>query len=148
MTAAPRPVLAAIAVLVEDQRVLLVRRRNPPDAGLWGFPGGKVEFGETAAAAAERELAEETGVTGEAGRLLTLVDVIGGTDPGRHHYVLAAFLCRRLGGTPLAAADVSEAAWHPTAEILEGALPTSERVGELVTMAVEKPDATPPARSA
>ncbi|HUF57442.1 MAG TPA: NUDIX domain-containing protein, partial [Thermohalobaculum sp.] len=47
-------------------RVLLVRRLNEPDAGLWGYPGGKVEWGETVADAAVRELAEETGGRGEA----------------------------------------------------------------------------------
>ncbi|OWJ87584.1 NUDIX domain-containing protein, partial [Paracoccus yeei] len=57
--AAARPVLAALAVLIDHDpdhgpRVLLVQRRNPPDAGLWGFPGGHVEPGETALAAAAR----------------------------------------------------------------------------------------------
>ncbi len=60
MTQFPR--LGAIAVLVRDDRALLVQRGKMPDAGLWGFPGGHVEPGETALAAAVRELREETGV--------------------------------------------------------------------------------------
>ncbi len=60
------PVPAVIAVVVHDGQALLVRRANPPDAGLWGFPGGKIEFGETVKAAATRELLEETGIHGEA----------------------------------------------------------------------------------
>ncbi|MDX2375118.1 NUDIX domain-containing protein [Psychrobacter sp. PP-21] len=42
-----RPIVATIGVLFKDGKVLLVRRANPPDAGRWGFPGGKIERGET-----------------------------------------------------------------------------------------------------
>ncbi|MCG8693816.1 MAG: NUDIX domain-containing protein, partial [Minwuiales bacterium] len=41
-----KPIAAVIALVVRENRILLVRRANPPDAGRWGFPGGKVEFGE------------------------------------------------------------------------------------------------------
>ena len=51
----------AIVVLLHEGRVLLVQRGKAPDLGLWGFPGGHVEPGESAEAAALRELHEETG---------------------------------------------------------------------------------------
>ena len=63
-----RPVVAVLAVVVQAGRILLVRRANPPDAGLWGFPGGKVEFGETIADAALREPSDRLD---EASRLFT-----------------------------------------------------------------------------
>ena len=91
-----RPVLAALAVVVEGHNVLLVRRRNPPDAGLWGYPGGHVEAGETALAAAVRELAEETTVLADpVGYLANLDTILPGAD-GRlaHHFFLEAVLCR------------------------------------------------------
>ena len=54
------PVAAAIGVVLRDDQVLLVRRANQPDAGKWGFPGGKIEPGEPVQAAAAREVVEET----------------------------------------------------------------------------------------
>jgi ADP-ribose pyrophosphatase YjhB (NUDIX family) len=49
-----RAVPAVIGVVVRDRDVLLVRRANPPDAGRWGFPGGKIEPGEPIADAVVR----------------------------------------------------------------------------------------------
>ncbi len=91
----------------------MVRRRNPPDAGRWGFPGGRVELGETIAEAAIRELREETGVEGMAGRVFDAVDVIDRAEDGslRFHYVLVAVLCRWIAGEGAAADDALETAW-------------------------------------
>ncbi|MBQ2262514.1 MAG: NUDIX hydrolase [Loktanella sp.] len=113
------PKLAAIAVLRHGGRVLLVRRRNPPDAGRWGFPGGHVEAGETAMAAALRELAEETGVQGRAQGYLTNLDIIQHDAAGQlqFHFLLAVVLCDYVSGTPVAADDVSDADWFSPDEI-------------------------------
>lgn len=133
------PVLAALAVLIEGDRVLLVRRRNEPDAGLWGFPGGRVEPGETVFAAAERELAEETGVAAEAGDFLTVIDVIRRDGAHlAHHYALVAVLCRGATGAPVAASDASAAEWVPLVDVLAGRLATSERVPEVARLARER----------
>ena len=70
------PVPASLAIVVKDDRVLLVRRAHAPDAGLWGFPGGKISWGETVEAAAERELLEETGVLGRSVKVLTALNAI------------------------------------------------------------------------
>ncbi|WP_299395180.1 NUDIX hydrolase [Pelagibius sp.] len=112
------PLLSVLAVVVHDGAVLLVRRANPPQAGAWGFPGGKVELGETAAAAALRELYEETGLHGGNPRALAAVDLIepvASADPqGRgtaaHHLMLALRL-DWLGGRPAAADDALELCW-------------------------------------
>lgn len=127
---ASHPKLAALAVVLREDRALLVQRRNPPDAGLWGFPGGHVELGETALDAATRELAEETGVTAIAERYLTNVDVITRGPDGavEFHFLLAAVLCRYVTGEPRADDDVIDAAWWPIAEVTSGALPCSDRV--------------------
>jgi 8-oxo-dGTP diphosphatase len=125
----PRP--AAIAVVRRDGRFLLVRRANPPDPGRWGFPGGKVEPGETVAQAAVRELAEETGVTAEAIRAFDCVDVI---KPG-YHFVLVAVACRWLAGEAVAADDAHEAAWFTMEEIAAGKAPFLEQVERIARSA-------------
>src|SRR5438128_343997 len=57
-----RPIVGVGAVIIEQNRVLLARRGNPPRAGQWSLPGGVVELGETLRAATEREALEETGL--------------------------------------------------------------------------------------
>lgn len=139
-TATPlHPRLAALAVVIHADHVLLVRRRNPPDAGLWGFPGGHVEPGETALDAAARELAEETGVTARPHSYLDNVDVIERDDDGalRFHFLLAAVRCDYLDGEPFAGDDALEAAWVPVDVALSGALPMSAAVDRVVRRALD-----------
>lgn len=124
------PRLAALAVLLDGDRVLLVQRRNPPDAGLWGFPGGHVEPGETALAAAARELTEETGVIGHPRAYLDNIDMIERDPDGalRFHFLLAAVLCDYVSGAPVAADDALDAGWFPVTAVLSGAKPLSAGV--------------------
>lgn len=107
------PVAAAIALVVREGRVLLVQRAKPPDAGLWGFPGGRIALGETVAAAAERELLEETGVTARALRVATAIDVFDRDAAGalRGHFVLVGVLCAWVSGDPVAGDDALAADW-------------------------------------
>lgn len=124
----PRP--AAIAVVRREGHFLLVRRGQPPDPGRWGFPGGKIEPGETAAAAAVRELAEETGVVAEALCAFDCVDVIRRAADGGllYHYVLVAVACRWVSGEGVAADDAHEANWFTLDEIAAGKAPFLEQV--------------------
>ena len=126
------PIAAAIAVVLRGERLLLVRRSHRPDAGRWGFPGGKIEPGETIVAAALRELGEETGVAADAVEVLTAVDVIRRDGAVLHHYVLIAVLCRWRDGEGAAASDAEEIGWFDLAAIraLEKS-PDVERVAEL-----------------
>ena len=126
----PSPVPAVIAVLVHEGQALLVRRANPPDAGLWGFPGGRIEYGETVEAAAIRELLEETGVRGEAQDIITTLDILVRSDDGelRQHYILIAVRCRWLSGAPLAGDDALEAEWFPVADLHPDRIPMSADV--------------------
>lgn len=132
------PIAAAIAVVLRGERLLLVRRSHKPDAGRWGFPGGKIEPGETVIAAALRELAEETGVAADPVEVLSAVDVIRRDGDGAvlHHYVLIAVLCRWSGGEGSAASDAEEIGWFDLAT-LRG-LERSADVERVAVMAVER----------
>lgn len=108
-----RPIAATIAIVIRANKVLLVQRANPPDAGRWGFPGGKIEQGERLTDAALRELAEETGVSAEALRVFTAVDAFDYDGSGNlsRHFILIAVLCRWTAGEPVAGDDAVQARW-------------------------------------
>lgn len=137
-TPIPPPIAAVIAVVRRGDAVLLVRRANPPDAGRWGYPGGKIDGGETIAAAALRELAEETGVRAEADRVLTALDAFehDGTGQVRRHFLMVAVLCGWVAGEPVAADDALEARWVPLAELEQGVHDLCADVAEVARLAV------------
>jgi ADP-ribose pyrophosphatase YjhB (NUDIX family) len=82
-------------VVIEDGRILLLNQDT--DTGrTWSLPGGKVEEGETLAAALVREMREETGLEVEPGRLLYVCDHLPGNGT---HVVHITFEARRAGGT-------------------------------------------------
>jgi ADP-ribose pyrophosphatase YjhB (NUDIX family) len=94
--------LAGVGVVVlrpgveGELEVLLVRRGRPPLEGRWSVPGGLIELGETARAAAAREVREETGLDVEVGEAFAQVDRIERAPDGRvrYHYVLTEFPAR------------------------------------------------------
>ncbi|EPX81393.1 MULTISPECIES: NUDIX hydrolase [Rhodobacterales] len=130
---APRPISATIAAVIRDNQVLLVRRANPPDAGRWGFPGGKIKHGETLFEAATRELAEETGVSAEPLRVFTSVDAFDHDTTGnvRHHFILIAVLFRWTAGEPVAGDDALEARWFELGALNDTSLALSLDVAEV-----------------
>lgn len=101
------PRCAASAAVFRDGRVLLVQRGRGALAGLWSLPGGHIEPGETASAAAVREVREETGVEAELAGLLDVHDVILQRDDGtlRAHYLIVVFYGRWRGGEPSPGSD-------------------------------------------
>jgi ADP-ribose pyrophosphatase YjhB (NUDIX family) len=114
-----RPLVGVSAVIVEGDRVVLVRRGTEPMAGQWSIPGGLLELGETMRAGAVREALEETGLQVEAGEALEVLDRIVPDASGkcRYHYVLIDFLCRRVGGELRAGGDATEARWVRESEL-------------------------------
>ena len=108
-----RPIVGIGVVVLKPGAVLLVRRGKPPNMGAWSLPGGAQEVGETAEAAARRELMEETGVTVGPLTLAANVDTIRRDAAGRvqYHYTIIDFAAAWLDGEPVAGTDVSEAIW-------------------------------------
>ncbi|MBU2866808.1 NUDIX hydrolase [Pacificibacter marinus] len=131
------PKLGALAVVLRDGCALLVQRKNPPDAGTWGFAGGHVEFGESFAEAAIRELFEETGVIAKPVQLLETAEFIHRDAGGivTHHFVLGAVLCDYVSGDPVADDDALDAAWVPLDDIYAKRLPMSVKVDDVARMA-------------
>ena len=94
-----RPLVGAGAVVANGRRVLLVKRRFPPNEGRWALPGGLVELGERVQDAVVREVKEETGLDVE---LVGLLDVatdihLDGRSRPRYHYILVDYLARPAG---------------------------------------------------
>jgi 8-oxo-dGTP diphosphatase len=113
------PLVGVGSIIIEGDRVLLVKRAHPPIQGQWSIPGGVLEVGEMVREAAVREAQEETGLRVEAGELLGVYDRIL-RDPERrvqYHYVLIDFLCRRVGGELIAASDAAEVRWFTRQEL-------------------------------
>ena len=101
------------AIILEGDRVVLVRRGHAPLLGDWSIPGGVLELGETLREAVVREVREETGLTVAPGELLGVYDRLVRDEHGkpRYHYVLIDFLCRRISGELQAADDAEEVRW-------------------------------------
>ncbi|HEX8924807.1 MAG TPA: NUDIX hydrolase [Terriglobales bacterium] len=114
-----RPLVGVGAVVVEDDRVLVVRRAHAPLAGEWSIPGGLLELGEKLREGCAREVLEETGLNVEVGEVLDVFDSIFPDAEGRtqYHYVLIDFLCRPIGGTLGAADDAADVRWCSSEEL-------------------------------
>ena len=110
------PELCVGAVVIDDGRLLLVRRGSGPGAGNWSIPGGRVEAGETLAEAVVRELAEETGLEGVCGEMVGWVERFS---EGRHFVILDFRVTLLDDREPVAGTDASEVAWVPLAEVAE-----------------------------
>jgi mutator protein MutT len=111
------PLVGVGAVVVEEGRVLLVRRGTEPLKGEWSLPGGVLELGESLLDGVVREVQEETGLTVEPLELIELLDRIHRIDERvRYHYVIADYLCRVTSGELKAATDADAVRWVERAE--------------------------------
>ena len=115
-----RPVVGVGAVILDGDRVVLVRRGHPPLKGEWSLPGGALELAETLEDAVVREIEEETGLAVVVGPVVEVVDRIHLAPDGRveYHYVVIDYLCRCLDASALRpGTDASEARWVAVSEV-------------------------------
>ena len=108
-----RPIVGVGAVIVDDGKVVLVKRKYEPLKGQWSLPGGMVEIGETLETALAREMLEETALRVEVGPVIEVFDRIMHDEERRvrYHFVLIDYLCWPVGGSLQAGSDVQEAIW-------------------------------------
>ena len=113
-----RKTLPAVSVaVVRGDSVLLVKRARQPSQGLYAFPGGKVEAGETLEDAAKRELLEETGLLAIDYRPLREIHIDGRDDDHPVDYLLTVFGAAYAGGEAIASDDAETAAFYTLGEM-------------------------------
>ena len=132
------PLVGVGAIIIEGDRVALVKRGHAPLQGRWSIPGGVLEVGETLRTAAVREALEETGLTVEPGELLGVFERVVPDEQGkmRYHYVLIDFLCSRVAGELLAGDDAEEVGWFRREEL--AALELARETEEVILKGFEK----------
>jgi ADP-ribose pyrophosphatase YjhB (NUDIX family) len=132
-----RPIVGVGAVIVQDGRVLLVRRRYEPLAGRWSLPGGTLELGETLEAGLAREMREETGLDVEVGPVIEVFDRIMLDEDTRvqYHFVLVDYLCWPAGGTLVAGSDVDDAMFVSPTDLTR--FDVTDKVQSVIARALE-----------
>ena len=99
------PRVAVGAIVIRNNKVLLVKRKQPPDEGLWAIPGGRVKLGETLQKAAEREVKEETGLD-----IVNLRQFHTYSNPDRdpRHHTISVVFVAQARGEPKARDDAAD----------------------------------------
>jgi 8-oxo-dGTP diphosphatase len=132
------PMVGVGAIIVDDGRVVLVKRAHLPMLGEWSIPGGAVELGETVREAVIREAWEETGLDVEPVALVGVFDRVIRDLSGSilYHYVLVDYYCRRIAGELCAGSDCDEARWFSPEEV--AGVPLPKDTAEVVRLGFEK----------
>lgn len=130
-----RPFLAVSAAIIQDGRVLIVRRAATPMLGLYTLPGGVVEAGETLDQAVKREIEEETALKIEPVALAGYRDAIFRDKENRveRHFVIMAFAARLISGEVRLNAELGDYRWLRPEELKP--LKTTEGLAEIVDAA-------------
>ncbi|HSB46857.1 MAG TPA: NUDIX hydrolase [Candidatus Bilamarchaeum sp.] len=107
---------ACDGILIEDGKILLIKRAAEPFRGMWAVPGGRIEDDETAEECLVREMEEETGLKVAPVKLTGIY-----SDPARDPrlVIAAAYLVRRIGGKAKAGDDAGELAWFDLGKLPE-----------------------------
>ncbi len=106
-----RPQLAVSAGIFRDGKILLVRRAREPSRGIYTFPGGRVEFGESLHDALAREVREETGLIIEILGLTGFREALPGKTGGHGHFVILPFAARWVAHEVVLNDELDDAKW-------------------------------------
>ena len=127
----PAPIVGVAAIILQDDRLVLIRRAKEPAKGYWTFPGGAVELGESLEDAVRREVLEETGLHVELGDVAAVIDRIERDESGavRYHFIIVDYHARPVGGALRPGSDAGDARWVALSDL--DALDMTEKAGEL-----------------
>jgi len=116
-----KPLVGVGAVILSDDKILLVKRANEPNKGKWSVPGGLVRIGEKLKDALRREILEELGVEIDIGDVACVTDEIFYDRDGNveYHYIVIDFYANIIAGEPKAMSDAEEVEWFGLDEIDE-----------------------------
>lgn len=133
-----QPLVGVGAIIIKNERVVLVKRGHAPLLGEWSIPGGLLEVGETLCQGAEREALEETGLVVRATELLGVFERLVPDEQKRirFHYVLVDFLCEVVSGELRASGDADDARWFRPNEL--SGLPLPEDTAAVIRVAMAK----------
>jgi 8-oxo-dGTP diphosphatase len=114
-----RPIVGVGGVVIENGRVLLMKRAYAPLQGEWSIPGGGLDVGEKIEEGVRRELEEETGIEARIVAHIETFERIMRDDDGRvqFHYVILDYLCEATGGELRAGGDATDVAWAAEADL-------------------------------
>ena len=138
-----RPVLGDGALILDQDRVLLVERGREPLAGYWSLPGGVVEAGERLEDAIVREVLEETGLAVRTGAIATVFERIIADAAGacEYHYVLIDFYCIIEGGELRPGDDSRSVQWFDISALSD--LPMTAGTREVIQACCTRPATHP-----
>ena len=113
------PIVGVGAIIIQNGRILIVRRGSEPGKGKWSVPGGLVELGETVKQTVVREVKEECGLDVEVDKLIDVVDSMTFDENGKlkYHFVILDFFVKLKGGELKPGNDAKEALWVPLEEV-------------------------------
>ena len=125
-----QPIVGIGAVIIREDKIVLIKRGNEPSRGKWTVPGGLVELGENLEQAVIRETKEETGLDVENPCLIDIVSYIDLDEKGkiRYHYIIIDYFVQVKNGVAEALSDAAELRWVPIDEVENYDLTSSFRL--------------------
>jgi len=114
-----QPVVGIGAVIIQNGKILLEKRKSEPGKGKWSIPGGLVELGESVSQTVVREVVEETGLEVCEPKLIDVVDNVVRDKNGevKYHFVIVDYFVKLKGGNMKASSDAEELQWVPLSEV-------------------------------
>ncbi|MGC8654835.1 MAG: NUDIX hydrolase [Candidatus Kryptoniota bacterium] len=107
------PHISVLALTMDKDNVLMIKRGDPPYENSWALPGGHLEFGEKLEDAAVRETFEETGIRVMVDKFISFKNVIVEENGRKFHFVAFCYNAVYLNGTLAPGSDVRAASWVP-----------------------------------